>query len=403
MKPRRLVRPRTKRSGLFMLFNRRVVISLQLLFLKILVYVLIIAFFLISGVQCVYLSVFLYQFLRVKTQLPIAPPQPVSIIVCAHDEEQNLRELLPLLVRQDYREYEIIVVEDRCNDGTFDFLTEVSVQHPTVRIVRVRHVPEHVNGKKFGLTLGIRAAKYDWVLLTDADCRPATVSWIRVMSENFTEDTEIVIGFSAYQKSDGLLNSFIRFETILTGIQYIGLAWAGMPYMGVGRNLAYRKSLFLDNKGFNNQLNITGGDDDLFVNEHATARNTRVAIGEDVLVKSSPKKTVVEFYYQKIRHLSVGKSYKFFTRFILGFFTGTWILLWLTIVPVCIFSPWTYEVLGIISIRWILLSSLVQSASRSLGDAFQGWKAPFLEFIYAFYYLVAGTVALVSKKVRWKI
>jgi glycosyltransferase involved in cell wall biosynthesis len=364
--------------------------------------VLILLFFLLLVIQCAYLGLFLYQFFRDKKETSKAPPQPVSVIVCAHDEEVNLRELLPLLADQRYPEFEIIVVEDRCNDGTFDYVMEMASRHPTVRIVRVRHVPAHINGKKFGLTLGIRAARYDWVLLTDADCRPATRFWIGRMSENFNPDTQIVTGFSAYQKSKGLLNTFIRFETILTGIQYVAFAWAGMPYMGVGRNLAYRKALFLDNKGFNNQLDITGGDDDLFVNEHATARNTTVAIGDESLVNSAPKESFRAFYIQKIRHLSVGKSYKFSTRCVLGLFTGSWILLWL-ILPFCLFTPFLWAVLAAVLIRWILLSVLLQSASRQLGDAFEGWKAPFLEFIYAFYYLVAGTVALVSKKVRWKI
>src|SRR5690606_33778770 len=123
-------------------------------------------------------------------------------------------------------------------------------------------------GKKYGLTLGIKAASHEWILLTDADCRPNSRRWIRSMSRYFDEDTQFVLGFSPYRATAGLLNLFIRFETMLTAIQYFSFGWLGNPYMGVGRNLAYRKSKFLEEKGFNNFLHVTGGDDDLFVNQH---------------------------------------------------------------------------------------------------------------------------------------
>jgi glycosyltransferase involved in cell wall biosynthesis len=365
--------------------------------------VLFFACFLVLGIQFVYLIMFLYQFLKKKGATPAPVTQPVSVIVCAHDEEQNLRELVPLLLAQEHTEFEVIIVEDRCNDGTFDYLMEAARQSPLLRIVRVQHLPEHIHGKKFGLTLGVKAARFDWVLFTDADCRPYTRHWASRMSEYFTPEAQIVLGFSAYQKSSGFLNSFIRFETFLTGIQYIAWARAGLPYMGVGRNLAYRKSLFLNSKGFNNHLDVIGGDDDLFVNRHATAQKTRVAIGEDVLVFSKPKTTAKEFYYQKLRHLSVGKKYRFSTQVVVGLFSLLWVVTWFGVLPVSIVASLFYWMLGALALRWLVMIPLFHIASRKLGDPFEAWKTPFLDFFYAFYYLVTGTVALVSKKVRWKI
>jgi len=331
----------------------------------------------------------------------VGEPLAVSVIVCAHDEELNIRELVPLLLQQNHPCFEVIVVEDRCNDGTYDYLLEATKEHELLKMVRVVNKPEHVNGKKFGLTLGIKAAKHDWVLLTDADCRPASANWITKMTEKQDASTQIVLGFSPYFKSPGLLNTFIRFESFLTGIQFIGLALLGKPYMGVGRNLAYRKSLFLDNKGFNAHLGVMGGDDDLFVNQHANAKNTKVQIALEALTFSKPKTNWKEFYHQKIRHLAVGKHYKFLDRFILGSFMLSWLGTWFLFIPSG-FGLFGNLILALFLIRWILLSWLFHNASQIMGSPFEAWKVPFLDFIYTFYYLVAGAAAFSAKRIQWK-
>ena len=364
---------------------------------------LLILTFSVLALQVFFLALFIYAFSKKQKVGPLAPWPPVSVIVAAHDEEQNLRELLPLLLEQDHREFEVIVVEDRSNDGTFDYLLEATKQDARLKMVRVVYKPEHIHGKKFALTLGIKAARYHWMLLTDADCRPASKSWIRRMSEQALESKIILLGFSPYIKYPGLLNSFVRFESFLTGIQFIGMALIGKPYMGVGRNLAYRKALFLENKGFNDLLGITGGDDDLFVNRHATAANTGVCFGAEALVLSKPKTSWKAFYFQKLRHLSAGKHYKFSDRIILGLFSLSWVVLWVLIVPMMIFSPLREWIAAAFLFRWMMLIYLFNTVPRKLGDSFEAWKVPFLDFIYAFYYLVAGLIALVSKKVRWKI
>ncbi|MBI1767695.1 MAG: glycosyltransferase [Bacteroidetes bacterium] len=322
-------------------------------------------------------------------------------MICAHDEEENLKELVPQLLSQQYPEFEVIIVEDRCNDGTYDFLLQATKENEKLKMVRVTQKPEHINGKKFALTLGIKAARYDWVLLTDADCRPASAQWIGSMAEKIQEPTKIVLGFSPYTKSGGLLNAFIRFESFLTGIQFIGLALLGRPYMGVGRNLAYRKELFLDNKGFNSHLGITGGDDDLFVNQHATKKNTVVSIGAEAIVFSKPKTAWGEFLHQKFRHLSVGKRYKFFDKIVLGAFSLSWMLSWFLVLPVVVLNP-LIATASLFFIRLMLAIAVIHVGSRKLGDSFEAWKTPLLDFMYAFYYLVTGAKALFVKKVKWK-
>ena len=281
--------------------------------------VLFIVFLVAVGIQLIYIIVFLTALGKKQTGTA-AELQPVSVIVCAHDEEQNLKELIPILLQQKHTSFEVIIVNDRSNDGTYDFLLEETKKEERLRMVHAATVPAHVNGKKYGITLGIKAAKYDWIVLTDADCRPNSDQWLRSISDQCKDETEIVLGYSSYLKEQGFLNLFIRFETLLTAIQYIAYAIMGNPYMGVGRNLAYRKSLFLNNKGFNGFLGVTGGDDDLFVNQHANAKNTAVSLGEESIVYSVPKRTLSEFFNQKVRHLSVGKKYRFKHILSLGIF-----------------------------------------------------------------------------------
>lgn len=326
---------------------------------------------------------------------------PVSVIVCAHDEEQNLRELLPLLLAQNHPEFEIIIVEDRCNDGTYDFLLEQTNKYARLKMVHVTNKPEHINGKKYALTLGIKAARYDWVLLTDADCRPDSTEWIRQMAGSFTDTNFITIGFSPYLSEPGLLNSFIRFETIITAIQYFSFALIGMPYMGVGRNLAYRKRLFLDNKGFGNYNSLMGGDDDLFVNQHAKSGNTHVVLTQNSLMFSKPKTTWKEFKHQKSRHLMVGKYYKLKHKIFLGFFAISWVLFW-PVMLVLIFSTYWQLGLAAIGLRWLGEMMAVNQFSKKAGVTFEILKIPILDFIFSFYYLVTGYNAWATKRIKWK-
>lgn len=363
--------------------------------------VLAIICILIVSIQFIYLLIFFIGINKKENDI-VKPPRPVSVIVCAHDEEENLRELIPLLLRQDHPEFEIIIVEDRSNDGTFDYLQQVTAENNRLKMVRVMHKPEHINGKKFAITLGIKAAKYDWLLFTDADCRPSSDQWITRMTERYDEQTQIVLGHSPYEKREGLLNAFIRFESLLTCIQFIGLAKLGRPYMGVGRNLAYAKSIFFQSKGFNTHLDVTGGDDDLFVNSHATKLNTKVSMGTDAITVSKPKETWRDFLHQKLRHLSVGIRYKVWDQILLGLFSATWLATWVIVLPYSLLYGFSLFIPFVFLVRWILIAMLFNSSSRKLGGHFESLKTPILDFIFTFYYLVTGLRALVVKRIRWK-
>lgn len=375
--------------------------------------ILLIFFLIAVGIQLLYLFVFLIVFSR-KRSSGEGTAVPVSVIVCAHDEADNLRELVPLLLSQDYPHFEVVIVNDRSNDSTFDFLLAETQKDPRLKMVNVNSTPERVNGKKYGLTLGIKAASYEWILLTDADCRPAGNQWIRSMSRHFSGNNQFVLGFSPYFSRPGFLNRFIRFETLVTAIQYFAFGWMKNPYMGVGRNLAYRKSLFLEQKGFNNFLHVTGGDDDLFVNMHARGSNTALELSAESQMHSLPRTTWSDYYQQKIRHLSVGKRYRLWHRILLGLFSASWVITWFTAIalfialPVALRGPdlWqareTYLVLAPFVLRWILLILLFRAMLTKASLGFALWTLPILDIIYAIYYLSTGLVALTTKKIRWR-
>lgn len=249
-------------------------------------------------------TTFTYQDKQIRT-LP-----GVSVVVCARNEETNLKDYLHTLLNQDYPTFEVIVVDDGSEDDTQTLLEQYTQQSDKLYHTFVPCGARVISSKKLALTIGIKAAKYDYILLTDADCRPESRHWIREMMNGFQNDqTEIVLGFGPYFETEGLLNHIICYDTLFSGLQYMGMAKCGHPYMGVGRNLAYRKATFFDNNGFQGLLNERAGDDDLLVNKIANRSNTSVVCNPDALTWSPPKRTWYEWIHQKHRHLSVSPRY----------------------------------------------------------------------------------------------
>ncbi|MDQ7949403.1 MAG: glycosyltransferase, partial [Pedobacter sp.] len=255
--------------------------------------------------------------------LPENGKNPISVIICARNEAENLGKYLPQVLAQEYPKFEVIVVNDRSWDGTDELLKEFAVQYPHLKIVTVADGNKFMAGKKFAVTMGIKAASYDWLVFTDADCEPASAQWLMGMQQPEDPSIAIVLGYSPYFKKNGLLNCLIRFETFFTAVNYLSFALKGMPYMGVGRNMAYRKSLFFENKGFAAHMHIPSGDDDLFVNANANAANTMIRFNRTTHVWSEPKTSWLAYLRQKKRHFGAGKLYKPRHQFILSFQIAT--------------------------------------------------------------------------------
>ncbi len=240
--------------------------------------------------------------------------EPISLIICAKNEDENLTEFLPKVLTQDYPNFEVIVVNDCSYDNTETVIDEFIKIFPNLKKVTIQEDPYYKHGKKFAVLVGIKAASYENLLFTDADCYPASSNWLREMASGFSVRKEIVLGYGAYEKMPGFLNKLIRFDTFIIATQYLSAAVRKRPYMGVGRNLAYKKSLFYKNKGFSRHYHINSGDDDLFVNEAAGRENVNICVSKDAITYSKPKTSFKAWKLQKARHLTTSPFYKAATK-----------------------------------------------------------------------------------------
>lgn len=326
----------------------------------------------------------------------------VSVIVPAHNELFNLQNLIPVLLKQNYPNFEIIIVNDRSIDGTSDYLDRNYVFHPIVKTLHITQKEAGVDPKKMALTSAIQAAENEILLITDADCLPKSEFWIREMTAPLQGKKQMVLGFSSYIERPGLLNKLIRYETLYTGIQYLSLSLAGQTYMGVGRNIAYTKTLFWSQKGFKSFEHITGGDDDLFVQHRATINNVAIKISSESHTVSYPKTTWKEWYVQKTRHLSVGKYYKGKHRFLLGFLTASHFAFYITLAILLINGSWPK--IGIIgyALRTLLLIFIFTGISKKLEVKLSAISLPLLDVLNLINYMVVGIKAVVSRNIKWR-
>ena len=214
--------------------------------------------------------------------------EPVSIVVCARDAYEQLTELIPALLSQDYPQFEVVVVNDCSDDETEEYLKDLERREPRIKPVQLRQHLNFFNGKKFPLSMGIKSASYDLMVLTDFDCMPTSEQWLRSMVSCYDYDTEMVIGYSRLNDTGGLLNKLMRFETLQNGVIYLSSALAGKPYTGVGKNLSYRQRLFFRNKGFTSHYGVNAGEDDIFISQVATKKNTKVQIDDENTITSTP-------------------------------------------------------------------------------------------------------------------
>ncbi|MDX1462970.1 MAG: glycosyltransferase [Marinirhabdus sp.] len=270
---------------------------------------------------------------------------PVSIIVCAKNEAVNLTKNVPYLLEQDYPDYEVILINDASTDETLEVIEGFAERDRRVKVVNVKNNEAFWGNKKYALTLGIKKAVHHRFLFTDADCKPASKQWLAHMANQLDHEKHLVLGYGAYNKEKGWLNKLIRYETLVTAIQYFSYAKAGIPYMGVGRNLAYTSNLFYENQGFMAHIQLPSGDDDLFVNKAATSENTALCYSKESFTISEPKRSFKAWRHQKRRHATTAKHYKPLHKFLLGLHYFANFLFWI-LFPVClIFSRWEIALL----------------------------------------------------------
>lgn len=325
---------------------------------------------------------------------------PVSVVICARNEAENLRKNLPFFLNQDYPVFEVIVVNDNSFDKTWDLLLDVSKKNPILRPINLNEVT--LPGKKTALTEGILAARYDVVLLSDADCRPASRHWLRLMQSVLQDDKDIGLGFSPYRSEKGFLNIFIRFEAIYTAIQYLSFSLVKFPYMGVGRNLIYRKSLFFRAGGFRSHEEIASGDDDLFVNQAADARNTVICIHPNAFVYSQPESSWRGYYHQKSRHLTTGRRYRRRHQAALGALSASHFLHYAAALAlVAGFGSVAAVVTGYL-VRMCVVSCCYSRILKKFQDEKVLRWIPLLDALFTGYFLAFAPILLIGNSKQWK-
>ncbi|MBK9328948.1 MAG: glycosyltransferase [Sphingobacteriales bacterium] len=251
---------------------------------------------------------------RTANPLTLSSPKSVSVVICAKNEAENLRKNLPLILQQKYPDYEVIVVDDGSDDTT----AQLGIKDVRLKLIHLTKEEKVGLGKKYALQKGVEQAKNEVVLLTDADCRPLSESWISEMAARVDEQHKIVLGISPYKKKRGFLNGLTEYETAQTALQYLGWALLGNPYMSVGRNVAYDAVLIKKKIWTEKELSIASGDDDLTIQTMANARNTTVCLSLNSYTVSDAEDNWPDWMKQKIRHYQSGALYKPFDRMLLG-------------------------------------------------------------------------------------
>lgn len=337
-----------------------------------------------------------------SSRKPVSDVQePVSIVICAKNEYHNLVRFLPQILSQEYPEYEVVVVNDASEDDTFYLLRELSEQYSHLKVVNIHQNLNFFRGKKFPLSIGIRSARYDTLLLTDADCYPAGPGWLAKMQSAFTGKTGIVLGYGAYTPQGGLLNKLIRFDTLHVAMQYMSLALAGLPYMGVGRNLAYRKELFFSTGGFIRHYKVTSGDDDLFINEVARRTNTRIQPSPEAVTFSKAKQSAGAWFRQKRRHLTTGGFYRPLHKFVLGMFSLSQLGFYALLIALALLGADWMLLSGIFLLRLITQFIIIKRCMIRLGEKNFLLLFPFFELFLMIVNLVLGFTGLFSRKTQW--
>jgi poly-beta-1,6-N-acetyl-D-glucosamine synthase len=328
--------------------------------------------------------------------------QPVSIIIAAHNEDYNLQKNLPSLLNQSYRNFEVVVVNHASTDNTYNVLFELQLKHSNLKIVNIERELNFFKGKKFPLSIGIKSAKHEILLLTDADCKPNSDKWIESMAGNFTSKTEVVLGYGPYNSAKGFLNSLIKYDTFMIAMQYFSFALKGLPYMGVGRNLSYRKSLFFKNKGFTSHYNIPSGDDDLFIMQVANSGNTRIELSPESFMYSEPKIGLRNWLQQKQRHLSTSKSYSFLFKILLGFNSSSILIFYITLIVLLCKNVLLIPVLIIMLFTISSRVFIQKKAASQLGENQLLLFSLFGDILYVFILPVITIISLFRKPSMWK-
>ena len=309
----------------------------------------------------------------------------VSIIIAARNEASNLTKNLETILTQDYPNFEVVVINHQSIDDSKYVLHAYKQRFPNLKVIELERNHHQKVGKKLPLSVGIKGAKYEHLMFTDADCLPTSNQWLKNMAGAFTQKSEIVIGYGPYIKTKGILNSIIRFDTTWIAMNYLGSALRGNPYMGVGRNMGYTKTVYNRVGGFKSHYAVLSGDDDLFIQSAAKKKNYSVSIDPETFCYSEAKETWEDWITQKQRHYSASKHYKVFKKWMLGIYPMSLLLLLVSFVTLSFNGQYRWWCVGafafIFVLKWIVQSMIFKKLHEKK-------FVPFLPFMEIGYFML---------------
>lgn len=336
-----------------------------------------------------------------KTTLPKAN-FPISVIICGHNEGDNFQTFLPQILNQNYPNFEILVVNDRSTDNSANILDAFEKQYKQLRVIHLTDFERTKVSKKHALAIGIRAAKNEILLMTDADSAPNSVFWIQSMANKLSDNKSIVLGYVMFHQRETWIHKFIRYDKLNVAIQYLSFGLMGLPYMGAGPNLMYRKSLFIQADGFKKHEHIASGDDDLFISEVSNAKNTVVNLAENSFIYCEPKATFKQFYRQKSRHISTSWHYKWQHQLLLGVFAQSHFWLYIFgIISLFNTNFLPFLLIGMI-VRWLIMLFIYNKITARLNEKPIFLSLPILDILYVFYYLIFAFPLIKGNGNRWE-
>ena len=341
----------------------------------------------------------------------------LSIIICAKNELENLKKNLPNIIDQNELSIvfndshfnfksEIIVVNDQSTDDSLNYLQTLEKQHDCLKIVNIDRSVNHSEGKKFALTLGIKTAKFDYLLMTDADCFPKSQNWSNIIFKALlsnNNDLDVILGYSPYRKQKGILNKLIRFDTFVVAQNYLSYALRNLTYMGVGRNLAYKKKIFFDNKGFASHIHIPSGDDDLFIQEVSSDKNIKIGVefSRDTHMVSEVTNNWKDWIYQKRRHLSTSSFYKIKFKILLMIYPLSQIFFLISLIFAFLFKLNIVFVFTVLFLKLLISYTVNYKSMRTLDVRDLYLLHPFYEVLHLFIQANFVILSIFHKTKKW--
>ena len=330
-------------------------------------------------------------------------PPGMSVIIATSDCEHLLEKHLPLILQQEYPDFEVIVVDDNSKDDTRELVGRLSEQYPNLYGTFTSDSIRYISHKKLALMLGIKAAKKEWVVFIEPDCYPVSNQWLARLARHCTDSTDVVLGYSNYERKSGFANLCYMYDTLLQQLRMLGITLLGKGYMGIGRNMAYRRQIFFDHKGYSRHLDLERGEDDLFINEHIASRRITADISSESVVRCTSA-NVYTWKGDKLSRLFIRGKMHGMQPFLLGADTLTRLLLFIMVVggiTLSIMHHWWLSV-GVIAALWLISLGcrifVYHRASRALDERLYNVSLPLFDIIQPCWELFFRMHLLVSSK-----